>query len=74
MERMMIKMTGRLEMLYWRTNKNWYEYNEKTEEFYLTDSATKRAKKSYALWNGQQNDNNLKTAQIVTFAMANYHL
>jgi len=63
-------MTKTHDKMYWRTNKNWYKYNSKTDDFYLTADASQRAKRSYDLWKGQRNDGMISTNQIVYFAMA----
>ena len=59
------------ERMYWHTNKNWYKYNSKTDDFSLTDAASDRAKRSFNLWKGQRSDGMISTNQIVYFAMAN---
>lgn len=43
-------MTADRENLYWRTNKAWYTINAEGE-YELTESATERAKRSFALFN-----------------------
>jgi len=64
-------MTGLNEKMYWRTNRNWFKYNSKTDDFYLTDDASDRAKRSFDLWKGQSSDGMISTNQIVYFSMAN---
>lgn len=44
-------MNGNTEILYWRTNKNWFTINCELDRYELTDAAPERAKK--ALKNGK---------------------
>lgn len=50
-------MSGNTELLYWYENESWYEYDEKTDSYSLTDKATDRAKASFEMW---KEFNNLK--------------
>ena len=43
-------MSGNTEILYWRSNKEWYKYDETKDMYELTDKATDRAKSSFELW------------------------
>ena len=43
-------MSGNTELLFWRTNKLWYKYDENKKAFELTDKATERAKNSFKMW------------------------
>jgi len=45
------------ERLYWRTNKSWYGFDPSVNDFYLTDDAPERAKKSFELWQNERSDN-----------------
>lgn len=44
-------MTGNTEILYWRSNEEWYE-DDPTDEyiFRVKNNAPERAKKSFELW------------------------
>jgi hypothetical protein len=42
-------MTSNREILYWRSNEEWYTINEETGEFTLTEAATERARASFEL-------------------------
>lgn len=44
-------MTGNTEILYWRSNEDWYE-DDPTDEyiFRVKSNAPERAKKSFELW------------------------
>lgn len=48
-------MTGNTEILYWRSNKDWYE-DDPTDEyiFRVKSNASERAKKSFELWKKYQ--------------------
>lgn len=43
-------MTANKEILYWRTNEDWYIYDESTGTFSIKDDAPQRAKDSFELW------------------------
>ena len=42
-------MTGNKEIYYWRSNEEWYEFDETARKYVLTDKAPERAIKSYEL-------------------------
>ena len=42
-------MTANLEIFYWQSNKNWYRFNDETQEIELTDEAPEMARKSFEL-------------------------
>ena len=50
-------MSGNREILYWRKDKSWYNYNQETDSFSMTNEAPQRAKESFELW---KKFNNLK--------------
>jgi len=64
-------MAGTHDRMYWHTNKNWYKYNAKTDDFSLTKNASERAKRSFDLWKGQRSDWSISTDKIIYFSMAN---
>jgi len=39
-----------MESVYWKTNKDWYRIDEDKGEYILTEKATERATKSFALY------------------------
>ncbi len=43
-------ISGNTELLYWRKDKSWYEYDPKIKSYNLTDKATERAKASFEQW------------------------
>ena len=43
-------ITADRELFYWRTNEDWYEYDKETNSLKIVDTAPKRAKKSYQLY------------------------
>ena len=43
-------MSGNTELLYWRKDKSWYEYDEKTDSYSMTENAPDRAKASFEMW------------------------
>ena len=43
-------MSGNTEMLYWRKDKSWYEYNQETDSYSLTEKAPQRARESFEMW------------------------
>lgn len=44
-------MTGNTEILYWRSNEEWYEADPTDEYiFRVKNNAPERAKKSFELW------------------------
>ena len=47
-------MTANKELIYWRTNSDWYRFNHEKDCFELTDKATERAKKSFELYKEMQ--------------------
>ncbi|MCF0260609.1 MAG: hypothetical protein HUJ54_12195 [Erysipelotrichaceae bacterium] len=49
-------MTKDTEFLYWKSNDNWYDFDEKAGEFYLTVQAPERAKRSFELWKDRYAD------------------
>ena len=46
-------MRSNSERTYWMTNDDWYRINKEKDCFELTDAAPERARKSFALWNTQ---------------------
>ena len=50
-------MTKDFNKLFWRTNKNWYGFDPSIEDFYLTEDAPEKAKKSFELWKNEKSDN-----------------
>jgi len=44
-------MTANKEMMYWKTNPEWYRTNPKTGKRELTEKAPERARKSFELCN-----------------------
>ena len=46
----MFMMSGNTELLYWYEDESWYEYNEETDSYTLTDEAPERAKASFEMW------------------------
>ncbi len=50
-------MNGNTEILYWRTNKNWFTINCELDRYELTDAAPERAKKSFEEWKKLNNLN-----------------
>jgi hypothetical protein len=42
-------MTANRELTYWNSNPDWYDYDEKKGEFYMTDKAPERAIKSFEM-------------------------
>ena len=44
------------EILFWRTNKEWYHINEELDRFEINEDAPEEAKKSFYKW---KKDNNL---------------
>jgi len=51
-------MTGNMELLYWQSDENWYEYNQDTREYTLTELAPDRAIESFESWK-EYNENSL---------------
>ncbi len=43
-------MNTNTELLYWRTNKEWYRVNEEKDCFELTEKASDRAKESFKMY------------------------
>ena len=44
-------MTTNTELMYWRSNPDWYEPDESKQFIYkVKDNAPERAKKSYEMW------------------------
>jgi len=66
-------MTKEFEKLYWRTNKTWYGFDSTINDFYLTDDAPDKAKKSFDLWQEQRRKNALQDDLIVGLTMATHH-
>lgn len=48
-------MTADHEIIYWRSNKEWYKIDEKHDCFVLTDKAPQRAKDSFELYKKANN-------------------
>lgn len=46
------------ERTYWMTDESWYRINKEKDCFELTDAAPERARKSFELWNSE--DDHLK--------------
>jgi hypothetical protein len=44
-------MTANQEIMYWLKNESWYNYDEKTDEYELTDKATERVRNSFKMYN-----------------------
>jgi hypothetical protein len=49
MNKQVIEMTANKEIIYWRSDENWYIYDQKSKTYRLTDKAPERAVKSFAL-------------------------
>jgi len=43
-------MTANKEILYWYTNEEWYNHEDGTDVYELTDKAPDRAKRSFEMW------------------------
>ena len=51
------------EKLYWRTNKNWYGFDPSIDDFYMTDGAPEKAKKSFEAWQSERKDDELSSEE-----------
>lgn len=43
-------LSANVEHIYWRKNKDWYNYDEITNTYHILETAPERAKKSFELW------------------------
>ena len=50
-------MNGNTEILYWRTNKEWFFIHKELDRFELTNMAPERAKISFEMWKKLNNLN-----------------
>jgi len=58
-------MTTNMESMYWKTNKEWYYFDDEADDFKLTEKAPERAIKSYALYNRRGNKDNTNKQKAV---------
>ena len=52
-------MTANKEILYWRSDESWYEYDEDKKEYTLTSLAPERAIKSFELMKDYEKEGRL---------------
>ena len=43
-------MTANKEILYWQSDSSWYDFDQDSLTYTLTEHATDRAKASFAMW------------------------
>ena len=46
-------MTADRETIFWRSNPEWFFFDEEKDEFVLTDKAPERARRSFDLFRGR---------------------
>ena len=43
-------MNRNSEVMYWQSNKDWYEIDDEKDTFVIREDAPERAKKSFEMW------------------------